>query len=87
MKMTLHIDDELLKRVMAATGAANKTRAIDLALREVDRRAKLVHLSTEGLGLTASELKEAFDPASDPATTLRLAEKHVTYGRKPYPRR
>ena len=51
MKMTLHIDEGLLARVMTATGAASKTKAIDLALRELDRRAKLVEICREGLGL------------------------------------
>jgi Arc/MetJ family transcription regulator len=41
MKMTLHIDEALLARVMAATGTASKTKAVDLALREMDRRDQL----------------------------------------------
>jgi Arc/MetJ family transcription regulator len=81
MKMTLHIDDKLLARVMAATGAASKTKAIDLALREVDRRAKLVSLATEGLGLDPDELKDAVDPAYD-LDALRRRETPATYGRK-----
>ena len=81
MKMTLHIDDKLLARVMAATGAASKTKAIDLALREVDRRAKLVSLATEGLGLEPDELKDAVDPAYDLAA-MRRREPPATYGRK-----
>ena len=82
MKMTMYIDDELLARVMEATGTTSKTRAIDIALREMDRRAKLVNLSSAGLGLTADELKEAVDPAYD-LETLRRRETPVTYGRKP----
>jgi Arc/MetJ family transcription regulator len=81
MKMTLHIDDKLLARVMAATGAASKTKAIDLALREVDRRAKLVSLATEGLGLDPDELKDALDPAYD-LDAMRRRETPTTYGRK-----
>ena len=80
--MTLHIDDALLARVMAATGATSKTKAIDLALREMDRRAKLVEICREGLGLTSEELKDAFDSASLPEDTLRLAEIPTSYGRK-----
>ncbi len=82
MKMTMHIDEALLKRVMVATGVTSKTKTIDLALRELDRRAELKRLAREGLGLTAQELKGAFNPASDPDTTLRCAEKPATYGRK-----
>jgi len=86
MKMTLYIDDELLGRVMEATGATSKTKAVDLALREMDRRAKLVKLSAAGLGLTADELKDAVDPSYD-LQALRNLERPVTYARKPAPRR
>jgi Arc/MetJ family transcription regulator len=82
MKMTMHIDEALLKRVMAAAGVTSKTKAVDLALRELDRRAELKRLAQEGLGLTPEELRGAFNPASDPDTTLRCAEKPLTYGRK-----
>ena len=56
MKMTMYIDEELLARVMEATGTTSKTKAIDLALREMDRKAKLIKLSASGLGLTPDEL-------------------------------
>jgi Arc/MetJ family transcription regulator len=82
MKMTMHIEEALLKRVMAATGVTSKTKAVDLALRELDRRAELKRLAQEGLGLTAGELRRAFNPASDPDATLHCAEKSLTYGRK-----
>ena len=82
MKMTMHIDDALLKRIMVAHGLSSKTMAVDLALREMDRRAELKRLATAGLGLSAAELKEAFDPASDSDAVLHFAEKPVTYGRK-----
>ncbi len=87
MKMTMHIDDGLLKRVMDATGATSKTKAIDLALREMDRRAKLVELASKGTGLTANELKESFDPSSYTESPFVLAKKPITYGRKPRSRR
>jgi len=82
MKMTMHIDDGLLARVMEATGAASKTKAIDFALREMDRRAKLVKLCHEGLGLGPDELREAVDPAYD-LNAMRRSETPVTYARKP----
>ncbi len=82
MKMTMHIDDELLARVMAATGATSKTAAIDLALREIDRRTKLARLAAEGLGLGPEELKDAVDPAYD-LEGMRRRERPVIYGRKP----
>ena len=82
MKMTMHIDDGLLERVMAATGAKSKTMAIDLALREMDRRHTLAKLASEGLGLTPAELKETVDPAYD-LEEMRRSDMPAKYGRKP----
>lgn len=79
--MTMHIDEALLERVMAATGASSKTAAIDLALREMDRRAELKRLAEKGLGLSADELKESFDPAYE-LPVARNLEKPVSYARK-----
>jgi len=86
VKMTMHIDDALLARVMAATGASSKTHAVDIALREVDRRTELLRLTREGLGLSPAELKETVDPAYDLEAML-LAETPVSYARKPRARR
>ena len=86
MKMTLHIDDDLLARVMAATGANSKTAAIDIALREVDRRATLMRLASEGLGLSADALKEAIDPAYN-LEESRERETPIKYGRNTRSRR
>lgn len=85
MKMTFHVDEVLLGRVMLATGANSKTKAIDLALREMDRRAELKRLAAEGLGLTAAELREAYHPAS--ASGTRPVKGPAVYGRKPRARR
>jgi len=82
MKITLHVDDNLLSRVMRATGADTKTKAIDLALREMDRRAMLVNMASEGLGLSGAELKDAIDPSYD-LEAVRKLESPVYYGRKP----
>jgi Arc/MetJ family transcription regulator len=86
MKMTMYIDDELLARVMEATGTTSKTKAIDLALREMDRKAKLVKLATAGLGLSPDELRDAVDPAYN-LEAMRREETPVKYGRKSRPRR
>lgn len=86
VKMTLHIDDKLLSRVMEATGASSKTKAVDLALREMDRRASLAKLTSAGLGLSPEELKEAYDPAYNLAA-MRDLEIPVHYGRKSRSRR
>ena len=82
----MYIDDELLARVMDATGATSKTKAVDLALREMDRKAKLVRLATTGLGLSPDELKEAVDPAYN-LEAMRRDEAPVNYGRKSRTRR
>jgi Arc/MetJ family transcription regulator len=82
MKMTMYIDDALLARVMEATGTTSKTKAVDLALREMDRRATLMRLCSEGLGLGAEQLKETVDPAFS-LEEMRRRETPVFYGRKP----
>ena len=85
MKMTMFIDDGLLARVMEATGTNSKTKAVDLALREMDRRAKLAKLAAAGLGMEADELKDAVDPAYS-LQKMRQTEMSVNYGRKSRPR-
>jgi len=82
MKMTMFIDDALLARVMEATGTTSKTKAIDLALREMDRRTKLMKLAAAGLGLSAEQLKDALDPNYD-LEEMRRRETPAHYGRKP----
>ena len=74
MKMTMHIDDALLERVIQATGASSKTEAVSLALKEMDRRARLAEFGRKGLGLTKAELMSAFDPGYD-LMALRVAEE------------
>jgi Arc/MetJ family transcription regulator len=82
MKMTMYIDEALLARVMEATGANSKTKAIDLALREMDREAKPIKLCSEGLGLGPDELNETVDPAYN-LEEMGRRETPVRYGRKP----
>jgi Arc/MetJ family transcription regulator len=86
MKMTMHIDEEVLERVMLITGAKTKTAAVEIALNEMARRHKMKELFSAGLGLTPEELRNVFAPESDPdATSLRhVAESPAPYG-KPGP--
>jgi len=79
MKITVNLDSGLLARVVELTGARNRTEAITIALREVERRGRLVEILWAGTGASAKELKEMFDPASDPSV-LRVAEDPQTYG-------
>lgn len=66
MKMTMHIDEEVLERVMKVTGAKTKTAAVEIALKEMARRHKMKELFSAGLGMSPDELRNALDPASYP---------------------
>ncbi|MBK9989423.1 MAG: type II toxin-antitoxin system VapB family antitoxin [Verrucomicrobia bacterium] len=83
MKMTMHIDEDVLDRVMKITGAKTKREAVEIALNEMARRHKLKELFTQGLGLTPEELKAAFAPDSTTSdtATLRVAEDKTPYGK------
>ena len=89
MKMTMHIDEEVLVRVMRITGAKTKTAAVEIALSEMARRHKMKELFSAGLGLTPDELKNSFDPNSypeEPAREMLVAEDPPPHG-KPDPAR
>jgi Arc/MetJ family transcription regulator len=79
MKMTMHIDDALLKRVMETYELETKTDAVHYALRELDRRARMKKFLKEGLGLTTDELKDAVYPGYHP-DNVRVAEDPAPYG-------
>ena len=83
MKMTMHIDKDVLDRVMKVTGAKTKTQAVEIALNEMARRHKLKELLCQGLGLTPDQLKAEFAPTAadqfDPPI-LSVAEDQKTYG-------
>jgi Arc/MetJ family transcription regulator len=81
MKMTMHIDEALLARVMAAYGCETKTEAVEMALREMDRRTRYHELGAKGLGMTPEELADAVEPGYDPIS-LRVAEQPTPYGSK-----
>ncbi len=80
MKITLNVNDALLARVMAAFGVGSKTHAIDLALREAERKLTMRALAKEGLGLNEVELGNVFDPDYD-LMAARIAEGPGTYGK------
>lgn len=64
MKMTMHIEEDVLERVMMITGAPTKTAAVKIALNEMARRHRMKELFSAGLGMGAEELRDAIDPAS-----------------------
>ena len=87
MKMTMHIDEDVLDRVMKVTGAKTKRRAVEIALSEMARRHKMKELFSAGLGLTPDELKNSFDPNSypeEPQRVMLVAEEPAPHG-KPDP--
>ncbi|MDE3084547.1 MAG: type II toxin-antitoxin system VapB family antitoxin, partial [Verrucomicrobiota bacterium] len=88
MKMTMHIDEDVLARVMKITGATTKTEAVEIALKEMARRHKMKELFSAGLGLTPEELRNAFAPESEAVDhpALKVAEDKAPYG-KPGPAR
>ncbi|MEY4490154.1 MAG: hypothetical protein RIQ79_2662 [Verrucomicrobiota bacterium] len=65
MKMTMHIDEELLARVMKDYEFPSKTEAVEAALREMDRQMRIREFRENGLGLTPDELANAVDPHYD----------------------
>lgn len=81
MKMTMHIDEALLERVMKTYGCESKTAAIDFALNELDRKTRLKAFAKKGLGLTPEELGNSVDPNYD-VLALRAAEAPAKYGRR-----
>lgn len=84
MKMTMHIDEEVLSRVMKVTGAKTKRRAVEIALSEMARRHKMKELFAAGLGLTPEELKNSFDPNSYPEEAhpaMQVAENPAIHGK------
>lgn len=88
MKLTLNIDDELLERVQRTTGAKTKTEAIHNALREMDRRNRLIEvLRSDEISLTPEELATAWEDPGVEEPVARAAEEPAKYASKPRPRR
>lgn len=83
MKMTMHIDEELLDRVVKRFGCESKTEAVEMALKEMDRKARFRDMVKTGLGFTPDELRNAVDPDYD-VPAMRAAEEPAAYRtRKP----
>ena len=58
MKMTMHIDEDVLAQVMELTGAKTKTQAVEMALTEMARRHKQKKFFQRGLNATPEQLDE-----------------------------
>jgi hypothetical protein len=61
MKMTMHIDEDLLSEVMRVTGASSKTAAVNEALRKVASKFRQRERWKSGLGMSAVEIRQSFD--------------------------
>lgn len=85
MKMTMHIDEDLLTEVMTATGTTSKTAAVDAALRKVAHKFRQREIWKKGLGMTPEELGECSWPEenlSKAFITTVLQENAPSYGRE-----
>jgi len=85
MKMTMHIDEALLERVMKDYEFASKTEAVEAALKEMDRQMRIREFRKNGLGLTPEELANAVDPHYDVSLgrnvyPLAVAEEQAPHG-------
>jgi Arc/MetJ family transcription regulator len=99
MKMTLHIDESLLEEVMVITGARTKTRAIEIALREVKRRHRMKRFFAVANAVPDEAWADAWDDRSSPEAALpggrdrgwglveRVAEAAPPPRRRPLPLR
>ncbi len=65
MKMTMHIDEALLERVMREYEFPSKTEAVEAALKELDRQMRIRDFRKNGLGFSPDELADAIDPLYD----------------------
>ena len=81
MKMTMHIDEELLERIVKAHGFASKTEAVNHALHEMDRKTRLKEFFKKGLGIAPEALRAGVDPDYD-LMALRAAEPAAKYGKR-----
>jgi Arc/MetJ family transcription regulator len=81
MKMTMHIDEDILAEVVKITGVESKTKAVETALTEMVRRHRLKELGRKGLGLSSEELKKVWEEPF-PEEVLKAAEGSPVYGRK-----
>lgn len=86
MKVTMHVDDNLLARAMSVARARSKTAAVDLALREFVRRGELAQVLAAGFNKSAAQLRETLDPTYD-LDSMRRKDLPGSNGRKPRSRR
>ncbi len=74
MKTTVEMDEAKLERVMALTGLKTRKEAIDWALTEAERIAKIDQIAKRPWA--ASRIKEAVEPGYD---VLAIRKQSVNY--------
>jgi Arc/MetJ family transcription regulator len=74
MKTTIEIDEEKLKRIMEIGGFATRKEAVDWALTEAERIARMNRLAEEHW--TSESIKDAIDPNYD---LMALRRQEVNY--------
>lgn len=82
MKMTMHINEDVLASVMEITGSTSKTGAVERALTEMARKHKLKNILREGMGMSPEDIKASYDFSASDATPELPAlkeKKSVTY--------
>lgn len=85
MKMTMHIDEALLERVMKDYEFSSKTEAVEAALKELDRQMRIRDFRKNGLGFTPDELAAAVDPNYDEKLAHNVyPADHVAEDTPPY---
>lgn len=77
MKMTMHIDEALLAKVMKIHDIETKTEAVEFALHELYRRARLRKFAKEGLDIKPEDwtTEEEYNLAA-----MRVAETPGHFG-------
>lgn len=78
MKTTIEIDDAKLLRVMALTGLKTRKEAVDWALTEAERIARLDHIAANPW--EPAVVKESVDPGYD---LLGIRNQPVNYKDEP----
>ena len=76
----MHIDEELLNRVVEKFGCTSKTEAVEMALKEMDRKARFKEMVITGMGFSAEEMRNAVDPDYN-VMSFRVAEEPAKYGK------
>lgn len=78
MKMTMHIGEALLAKVMAAHCGEGKTGAVGMALREMARKEGFPAMVAAPSPFSPAELRAVVEPSYDMAA-LRAAEPRAIY--------